>query len=104
MKTIIANMKKAVRDRETTVIGGGEFSREEIKAFVDGYECIVLALGHAIGRIELANREGDRILSAWLPGAKAAFDLSGADLDSVQDRESSAAPSGDPCCGLSALM
>ena len=34
---------------------------------------LVLLLKEAIARVEIANKEGDPILSAWLPEAKAAL-------------------------------
>ena len=34
-------------------------------------EQLLVVLREAIARVELANEEGDPILAAWLPGAKA---------------------------------
>ena len=34
---------------------------------------LVLLLKEAVARVEIANKEGDPILSAWLPEAKAAL-------------------------------
>lgn len=36
-------------------------------------EALLLALEQAVARVEIANAEGDHILSAWLPEAKAAI-------------------------------
>jgi len=42
---------------------------------VNSFDAMREALEQAIARIELANREGDPIMSAWLPDAKAALAL-----------------------------
>ena len=37
LETIIANIKKAIRDREITEIGGGYFTAGELQALIDFY-------------------------------------------------------------------
>lgn len=43
MKTLLANIKKAIRDHETVHIGGGEFSGAELEKIVQLYEAAILA-------------------------------------------------------------
>lgn len=66
-------MKHSAWTSQSATIGGGEFSPQELGAFVAGVENLAAALRFAVARIELANIEGDKILSAWLPEAKAAL-------------------------------
>ena len=42
---------------------------------VNSYDAMKEALEQAIARIEVANQEGNPIMSAWLPDAKAALAL-----------------------------
>lgn len=42
---------------------------------VNSFDAMREALEQAIARIEVANREGNQIMSAWLPDAKAALAL-----------------------------
>lgn len=47
----------------------------ELLAPVDLQADMILLLERAVRRVEMANEEGDRILSAWLPEAKALLAL-----------------------------
>lgn len=38
MDTFIANLKHAIRNRETVIIGGGEFTPEELKEILNSIE------------------------------------------------------------------
>lgn len=43
MQTIIANIKHAIRNRETVTIGGGEFNSQELCTIIQLYEAAVKA-------------------------------------------------------------
>jgi hypothetical protein len=43
MKTLLVNIKKAVRDNEVIKIGGGEFSHNEIYKIIQLYDAAVKA-------------------------------------------------------------
>ena len=45
---MLANLKKAARDRETVKVGGGEFSPAEVKAFIEAIELQREMLGKLI--------------------------------------------------------
>lgn len=40
MDTFIANLKHAIRNRETVIIGGGEFTPEELKEILNSIEAL----------------------------------------------------------------
>lgn len=43
MKTIIANIQHAIRNRETVTIGGGQFDATELYPFIQLYEAAKMA-------------------------------------------------------------
>lgn len=71
-------LSEALHDADATEIACTDEARAEVcRRIAD-----ILAPGHAdlrnslrcaVARVELANAEGDPILSAWLPGARAAI-------------------------------
>lgn len=66
-------------DQHEEVFGEGSPSQEDaafIAAACNAFPALVLALEQAVARIELENEEeGNPILSAWLPEARAALAL-----------------------------
>jgi hypothetical protein len=74
LSTFFVNLKKAAFDRETLTIGGGEFNAKEIHTLLQNEKVktkyMKELLEAAIARVEIANKEGNPILSAWLPDAK----------------------------------
>lgn len=44
LTTLKANLKKAIQDKETVIIGGGEFSGEELKSLLFSVEASLESL------------------------------------------------------------
>lgn len=67
---MFANIKKAIRDRETVTIGGGEFNRDELQRFVDCHADLLAALQSLVAVCE---NEGFPHLGRILPAARDAI-------------------------------
>ena len=52
MKTLIANMKHAVCNRESTTIGGGVFSYEELSTAIRQFETLKTAAEKALDALQ----------------------------------------------------
>lgn len=54
-----------------TTVRIATLDEQQLLDLADSIEQLTDVLQAAVQRIEIANAEGDRILSAWLPGARA---------------------------------
>lgn len=69
--------KDYAANRELTVACNleNDMAADEIVTRFNSHDALVDALIQAIARVQLANEEGNTILSAWLPVARAALKL-----------------------------
>jgi hypothetical protein len=78
MRVILANIQHAIRNNETTIVGGGKFSPEELQHFLDNVDFIyslTIRPKKFIGRYAVTTKTGKVIYSgdSWI------------DADTVQD-------------------
>lgn len=73
MKTLIANIRHAIQNNETVVIGGGEFKGEELYCVIQLYEAAELAEtaltfsygGEPLPTLEKEALDGLRLAGGW---------------------------------------
>ena len=71
-------LSEALHDADATEIACTDEARAEVcrriaDILAPGHADLLRELRYAVARMELANAEGDQILSAWLPEARAAI-------------------------------
>ncbi len=69
MKTFIANLQRAVANREHVTIGGGIFTTDELKAVVAAFTSNVVALKIAAARLEGSEDAADKNALLLINGA-----------------------------------
>jgi hypothetical protein len=71
MRVILANIQHAIRNNETTIIGGGKFSPEELQHFLDNVDFIyslTIRPKQFIGEYAVTTKAGKLIYSgnSWI--------------------------------------
>lgn len=71
-------LSEALHDADATEIACTDEARAEVRhriasILAPGHADLRNSLRYAVARVEIANAEGDQILSAWLPEARAAI-------------------------------